>query len=288
MRSALVAFVALLLALPADAREDFTQRDTCIFVVDLFTDGVLASARADHCPSGDQGGDNPMLWNAGGSTPDEGNAPPGSPAGADSVDHNDGILSVGLTNYNAVHDDFSFFGWHEPDEDKNSVYLTHGSLGAGNWMSYCSALGLFQFHVDTSHQSETGWGVSCAMDRGWAYTGGSYDGSATAEIETHGSESVNARTLLDCGVGETDCTIEPDGPTFDAFQYLGHGSTPTLTFIYHGSTYELGAFKEAFADEEHCQICRCGSEADLRGVGRTAECNRCDLPSYQTCRRLID
>lgn len=45
------ALLALLLALPAVAAEDFSQRDTCYWLVGVFTDGTVDSAELDRCDS---------------------------------------------------------------------------------------------------------------------------------------------------------------------------------------------------------------------------------------------
>jgi hypothetical protein len=290
-----VAFTALLLALPAAAREDFTERNSCKGYWTDFTDGDIETAKLDACDGVNQDGDDPVSWNPAveppsvGTIVDDGDVPPGSRPGADSLHHEDinnagvGAVPGIVTAYN----DFTFLGWWKQDvHGGTEIYVRRGGVlfNDADWFLWCNAILGLRFTVSGTNQIAT-WGRPCITN--WVFLAGRYDGDVNDEIETHSSQSSVARSLLDCGGGVQSCNTNATGPKA-ADTTLAFNSNELAGLDYEGNTAFFAYFGEALSEEEICQNCRCGTPANLRGVGRTAECNRCALPSYQTCRRLID
>jgi hypothetical protein len=287
-----VAFIAFVLiaALPVAAREDFTQRDSCKGHWGDFLDGTLATASADSCSGGSQDGDNPVNWNATGTSVDDGDAPSGSRSGADSLLHDyTSDLSVGsVPTIDGQYLDFSFLQWRKRGVNVSALYSRRGagSLAVGDWSVWCNIFFGLRFFMSGTPQDAAG-GPQCT-NADWFFSVATYDGTGTDTLKTYASTGQGTRTLFDCdGSGGTDCATEADGPKAGATP-LAFNSNAVLGVKYDGNSGEMAYFNEVLSAEEICQACRCAMQANLRGVGRTDECNRCDLPAFQTCRRFID
>lgn len=289
---ALLAAPLLLAAPPALAREDFTARATCLGHWGTFTNESVASAEQDNCDGGGQDGDNDISWLED-VTVDAGNAPPMAPAGSDSTTHvYASNLTVGeITNSDDWYgQDFTYLAWHEWTSALYTAFLMKyhaydSTIGA--YSLRCLNTGKLRGRVSSFFQSGSGLGPLC-HEQEWRFLAFQYDGSTTNEIETFSSDGAGANTLLDCdGAGEQDCLTKTAGPSdFDVNVLLlvsdGGGAT------FDGHMQESAFFNEGLTDEEICQFCRCGGRNDVRGVGRVDACNRCIVPAYEGCRRVID
>lgn len=280
--------VALLVAFPAFAAEDFSARDSCKFLFNVFTDGNVTSAEADHCTADPaQLGANDISWDTSVTATED--APTGSPAGADSTVHSDddahGGGSTGPDDFGS--DDMTTGGWWYFAHNISGMWLVRFGYGGsvdGNFHTVRqSNLDTFMRLSGTLHSavfphSSTG---------NWIFLAWSHDaGSGSGMIRSYSSESLIANTLFDCTGGTQACNTEETPMVLThAFSYnisnIGGGN-------FDGKSYELWYNAETNSHAEICQICRCGYKNDVRGVGRVDACNRCPVPAYEGCRRVID
>lgn len=281
--------VALLFALPAFAAEDFTQRSTCLGHWGVFTDGEVASAEVDNCDAGGQDGENDVDW-AISVIVDDSDAPPLAPSGSDSTHHRlefPFVYGEILGTQAWAFPDFTYVGWSKRVDTELVQILMHYESVAdveGAYSIRCMTAGKLRGRVSSTFSSITTEGGPCPLDT-WMLLGIRYDGSVNDEIAVFTSESTKSNTLKDCGVDP--CATEASGP-------INHNTTVRLLMnqlgakLYKGNLQEHAFFDEALTDEEICQFCRCGGTSDVRGVGRVDECNRCIVPDYEGCRRVID
>ena len=277
--------VLLLLVSPALAAEDFTLRDSCKGHWGVFTDGLMASAEVDNCDGVAQDEDNDILWLLD-NTVDDDNAPPMAPPGSDSVD-NDITTSGGIFNSEEWgFDDITFVGWYETDTlPFTAILMVYGDDDnePGSYSLRCQGVvNRLYGHVSDTF-SDASLFTSCPVDT-WMFLGMRYDGGDDT-ITVFTSLSQQSNTLVDCVDG---CETEATGPSDHDKAILLNTGIDVGSAHYDGSQQEKAFFAEAMTDEEVCHLCRCGGLNDVRGVGRVDECNRCIVPDYQGCRRMID
>lgn len=105
-------------------------------------------------------------------------------------------------------------------------------------------------------------------------------------MRAYTSDSSVANSVFDCTGGSQVCNDEATPMSGDHGIILGMNAA--LGLNHEGNVYEQWFMAELLSEEEMCQVCRCGHPDNVRGVGRVDACNRCIVPSYQGCRRVID
>lgn len=266
---------------------DFSTRPTCLALGVAFTDGVMASGEDDHCDAAGQDGENQIdfVELGGHNIVDDGDAPAGSVADADSI-YSDG-LRVGellgsdgwdLTNFTLV-------GWwkREVADSGAAIYAAVGDglfpAGETEFTLHC-ATGDSEVRASVSgtwaDASDTGPG--CAFEE-WVFVAMRHNAGGSGEIRVYSSESTNTAKLVDCdGAGRLNCNTDPvaavpTGPD----PFLLHNNS-ILTKPWIGNIAEFAVFGEAMSDGLICEYCRCGALGNV-AADRAAICNDCRMGS---------
>jgi hypothetical protein len=286
----LVMVIVFSVAFRAAAAEDFTLRDSCEVHWGDFTDGSMTTAADDTCDGGGgQGGEDTLLYLSG-STADDGDAPPGSRPGADSI-LLDGTIYGCMANVTALgwNNERTLVGWFKSDVSTAvGIRMRKGSGASldGELKMYCSASPKLKVQFETRTQAVGG--SECPTDT-WIYQAGSHDRLVTNTVESYSSQSDQAGTLLECNDAAACKTLQ-GAP--DASLSIGIGCSSALSDRYTGNVGETALFNEHISAGEHCEMCRCGIAGNLRGRGRVDECatagNRCTTRAYRSrCRRIL-
>lgn len=293
MRNRFVIFALslLLLAFPVAAAEDFTQRDTCYWLVNSFTDEDILSAEEDHCPADPaQMGENDIDW-AALVTVDPGDAPAGSPAGSDSTLHSyefasSTMGSIAVDNFGTA--DMMIGGWWKPTRDDGHYLVRYGTNGSNEGEFHAlKQSDLDQFWKMSGTRSPAGPDFGHLPTDSWTFLAFSSNaGSGSGLLRIFTSQSQIANTLFDCTGGTQDCTSDPVGMTLTKAFTFHINSVGSMRFV--GNAYELWMVAEAPSEGEVCEMCQCGFPGNVRGIGRIDLCNRCEPRPYHGCRRFID